>query len=337
MKKRAKTLSASKNYKNTCEDIMGDANGQVSAGIESVEQLMEAVKTSLQSACAADETAGLIARADAEIQAVKDEPQMVKVKKSVPPADFAAVVVETDAGTPLEGETMKAVANDLQNYVQGARIGIMDKQVRFPWNKVFEETGEDINNPNMRNILTYCENQLKLWLANRPTGGGPQVELDQEFLNGLPKVLHEIFTKREQTVMVIDALAAYVQVKTDTEHDLDSIKMHIKALERISPETWSVSAGAAPKVARLQNEKKRPTGMKPFDKTRKSRAPSAHGVASGLRRFSKDTQSQMIRAGLDDTREVFEQWIGYCDGHGVDEPENSDMVAFAKERPSLAP
>lgn len=206
---------------------------------------------------------------DQEESTIPHQPQEDEMFDS---SDFTDVLVQTDAGTPLVGETMRNVDIELDSYLHQARTGIMADEIRFPWNKVFQATNQKINAPDKRKILSFVEKQLDGWLSSRPVGTS-QVSLDPEFKEEAPDLLHTIL-KSAHNKMKLDGLVVAYCLKSDKElsdTNTDFVREQLRAYIR-TDSAFYVSRGGMASVYRIKDAKGKATGLQVEES-----APAARG------------------------------------------------------------
>ena len=175
---------------------------------------------------------------------------------------WSSLAVTTEQGTVLEVATMQAVKDDLDAYLLMVRSGIMATDIRFPWNKVLEATGQSAENPDIRKVMTYCEKSFQEWRANRPVGGASGLVLEPEFAKEAPKQLHSIL-KSAGNVMRIERLTMAYAIKTERAMDqetLDHVGSQLRAFAQ-QDEHFHISRGPMGSVYRVKDDKGKDTGV----------------------------------------------------------------------------
>lgn len=279
---------------------------------------------------------------------------MKKIVASKVPTGYNSLVmswdslaVRTESGTLLVGLTMKQAQMDYEHWQWQERTGFHMDNVsrkgnaivigyagpskadrRLPWTNILAACGYDAAGEVDAKFWTMLEKDLKDWEDSRPKGGfGTVPTIDPEFEKAAPKILHGVFKARKSNEIEIGALAAYYQITSETDMELDEIKENIRALAKKNPDNWSVGAGGAPKVRRLKDATGKDTDVDAFDTTRKKRSGA---TPKGLLRLSDATKAAFEKAGLEADEETFDNWMAYCQQWKKTDPTPADLKAFAE-------
>lgn len=183
---------------------------------------------------------------------------------------WSEIAVTTDSGTVLELATLDLVRAEFEAYCFQQRTGvnIMDEikvPGKFPWNVIFANAGTSYGEAGFeKKVMSYLEKLLKQYQPKTAASTGEQ--LDPSFEKAAKVVLHKLL-KNAGNKMKIDSLAALYAMANDEgtdEDNLDHVRKQIRAFISKYNDAFDISRGGLATVVRLQDEKGKATGEKPF-------------------------------------------------------------------------
>jgi hypothetical protein len=192
--------------------------------------------------------------------------------------DWSHFEQRTDSGTLLVGLTLEAAQMDLDQWAWQERTGvIMPRGTRnhmVAWKSVLTKLNMSPGDLDRKKLLSALDEDLKAYesaQAAKKTSFMPSI--DPKELKDGTAALHKLFAKFGD-VVGIEALAAFYTV--DHGGDLEDNKNLIRSVVRhpANQNVFSIGAGGAPKVARLQSATGKATGQKSLFKERKPRSPN---------------------------------------------------------------
>lgn len=191
--------------------------------------------------------------------------------------DWSLFEQRTDGGTLLVGMTMKGAELDLDQFCFAERTGVpMPRGERLhmvPWKSVLAKLEMSPGDIDRKKLLSALEKDLDGYetaQANkRSMGFVPSI--DPKELKETTGNLHKVFTKYKSDELEIGVLSAFYTV--DFGGDVEENKSLIRSVMRhpSNMNVFSIGAGGAPRVRRLQSATGKKTGLDPFDTTRKPR------------------------------------------------------------------
>lgn len=192
------------------------------------------------------------------------------------------------------------------------------------WNSVFTKLGLAAA-PMSKELGAKLTEDLADWLKNaamRSAAEAPAFS-DKE-CKEYAALIHKVFNEYKVETSELAVLAAFYSVKNGG--DIEEIKGILKGVTKMMPDTFSIGAGASPRMRRLKSASGKETGQAAFDNTRK--VTPGGNRSKGLLRKGKGTTAAFKAAGTDVTDALFDKWVGYCKSNGIADPTADNVKAF---------
>lgn len=182
--------------------------------------------------------------------------------------------MRTDGGTLLTDATIKNALLDLDGFCFSERTGVVmpvgKRLFLAPWKSILsnDKVEMDLDSIDRKKLFSLLEKDLAHWedvQATKSISAAPS--MDPKELKEASSVLHKVFGGRKTDELEIGSLAAFYSIESE-ETDLEHIKAKIRTVAKLSPNIFSVGAGGAPKVRRLQTATGKTTEQIAFNNTR---------------------------------------------------------------------
>lgn len=200
------------------------------------------------------------------------------------------------------------------------------------WNSVFTKLAL-APAPMTKELGAKLTEDLADWLQVQATKGAAEAPaFSEKECKEYATLIHKTFNDYKVESVELSVLAAFYSVKNGGE--IEDIKGIVKGVAKMIPDTFSIGAGAAPKVRRLKTVSGKATGQEAFDNTRK--APASGNRSKGLLRKTKSTVEAFKASGVEMTDANFGAWVKHCDKHDVAEPTAEQLKEFLVPAPAAS-